>query len=439
MLALVASPPYAAAFAFAGPPARTLPSVKFAPLLRPRALVPVCNEKDDLAAQQDAEERAETVEYFKTCAARSRSNAVFSLLPDFPNLPSLPLAFRLGTFSGGSLALFLALTSGAGMEDVLAGNIVLVALCVYGAYLFFFDGGVTRTALENQAIVQLANEEADMMAEAPRAQLGVFDAAAAIADPKTAAASLEADGCARVNGALSPETASGLLDYINDELQRRRDEQAAREEDLSSATVFGDVLMKDNRWDMYLDLEPPVRKALQEVLAPLKPILSQSLGEDAELFELSALVSDPRSPRQPVHPDTPWREDQGAAAITAFVALQDVDAEMGPTSIIPQTHTEESHKRFNSRDDGGREKVALLRQKPNHVGVLNTGDANLIDSRLIHCGGANESPKRRVLFYLSFKARNARAPSGSLLYNLRRAGYTLGNVEEWVSGEAQAA
>ena len=47
----------------------------------------------------------------------------------------------------GSLGLFVALIAGAGMEDVQT-NLVLVALCVYGAYLLFFDGGVTQRTAE---------------------------------------------------------------------------------------------------------------------------------------------------------------------------------------------------------------------------------------------------------------------------------------------------
>ena len=64
-----------------------------------RAPAPTCTT--DFEKQEKAAEREETIEYFKT----------------------------LGTFSFGSLGFFLALTQGAGMEDVLAGNIVLVALC----------------------------------------------------------------------------------------------------------------------------------------------------------------------------------------------------------------------------------------------------------------------------------------------------------------------
>ena len=269
---------------------------------------------------------------------------------------------------------------------------------------------------------------------------------------------------AGVNRVISPSAASTLLEFVNQELTKQREQ--VMDGSTAESMRFGDVLSRENRFDLKLDLDPPVREALNEAIESIKPVFAGTLGEDAELFELAALISDPRSPRQPVHPDTPFRQGEGAAAITAFVALQvstripagrdtlsntllnihrvhprshpgprpqDVDEEMGPTSVIPGTITAEAHERFNNRDDGGRERVALLREKPNHVGVLQTGDANLIDSRVIHCGGANASTKRRVLFYFSFKAKGARVPAGSLLTSLRREGYTLDGVDQWAA------
>lgn len=47
------------------------------------------------------------------------------------------------------------------------------------------------------------------------------------------------------------------------------------------------------------------------------------------------------------------------------------------------------------------------------------GDVALFDSRLLHCGGANVSPRRRILFYVSFRARKVVAPPGTILYDLR--------------------
>ena len=377
------------------------------PSLAVRAPLAAVRAVDLTEADEKEAERAETIEYLKT----------------------------LGGFSAGSLGAFVALTAGAGLDDVVAGNLVLVALCAYGAYLLFFDGGVTQKAMENQAIAQLAQEEGEIMAEAPRADVNVFAAATAATDPSAAVRALEADGCAVARAAISAEAASALLAHVNAELQAKR---AEAESDLAAATTnFGDVLMRENRYDMMLDLAPPVRAAFREALTGLKPVLAERLGEDAELFEMAALVSDPRAPRQPVHPDTPYRKGEDAAVVTAFIALQDVSDEMGPTSFIPGTHNSaEAHERFNSRDDGGRERIALLRDAPNHVGTLSVGDANLIDSRLIHCGGSNDSRSRRVLFYVSFRRRGKVTPSGSLLYKFRRAGCALDNTDEWLLDEA---
>ena len=182
-----------------------------------------------MVSQEKQEERAETVEYFKT----------------------------LGGFSAASIGLFVALTAGAGMEDVAAGNIVLVALCAYGVYLLFFDGGVTQAALENQAIRQLAQEEGDIMSTAPRADVGAFSAEAVMASASPAVEALETDGYVRIDEALSPQTASALLAYVNEELEQKR-AALTDDMDLASQSAFGDVLMRENRYDLMLDLEPPV-------------------------------------------------------------------------------------------------------------------------------------------------------------------------------------
>ncbi|KAL3911374.1 MAG: hypothetical protein SGPRY_008719, partial [Prymnesium sp.] len=160
-------------------------------------------------------ERAETLEYFKT----------------------------LGSFSLGSFGLFVGLTSGAGLDDVAAGNLVLVALCAYGVYLLFFDGGITQAALEQQAIQQLAEEEGEIMSGAPRANIVPFDLSSS--QPQGAIDVLQTEGYTRVNRVISESVAEGMLAYVNQALVEKREEVA------SGATVesmsFGDVLMRENR------------------------------------------------------------------------------------------------------------------------------------------------------------------------------------------------
>jgi len=171
----------------------------------------------------------------------------------------------------------------------------------------------------------------------------ISSAAAARDRGAAVAAALRADGIVRVNGAISSGMASDLLKWVNASL-----DDALREtrEDTDFGAQwqahFAAVRQQTNRHDIKLDLEaPPVRTALNALLTSLQPAIADILGEDAQLYELASLVSLPGAVRQPVHPDTPIvaskGTDQGATILTAFVALQDVDAAMGPTLFLPVT------------------------------------------------------------------------------------------------------
>ena len=133
----------------------------------------------------------------------------------------------------------------------------------------------------------------------------------------------------RVNDVLSEEASAEMSRYV-DETLRANDAGTTR--DLSMET-FGNVYCKKNRWDLKLAYDAPVRRALGECVRSMREVLTTTCGEDAELVELAkALVSDPGSTRQPVHPDTAYRRDP--SVFTCFVALQDVERDMGPTLFI---------------------------------------------------------------------------------------------------------
>lgn len=69
---------------------------------------------------------------------------------------------------------------------------------------------------------------------------------------------------------------------------------------------------------------------------------------------------------------------------------------MGHTTYLLRTHTDEAHKIFNS---GIKQKEELIALSPVVQTRLKKGDCVIFDSRILHCGGANESNNRRVLFY----------------------------------------
>ena len=102
-----------------------------------------------------------------------------------------------------------------------------------------------------------------------------------------------------------------------------------------------------------------------------------------------------------MHCDTPYLE-QVAPLYTFFVALQDVESNMGHTTFLPRTHCRAAHDLFNA---GPRQKAQLIAASPAVQSGLAKGDAAIFDSRVLHCGGENSSlDRRRVLFYFTFTA-----------------------------------
>lgn len=94
-----------------------------------------------------------------------------------------------------------------------------------------------------------------------------------------------------------------------------------------------------------------------------------------------------------------------------FVALQDVTEEMGPTTFLLSTQTQEETDIFN---DKSKKDDQIVNAKC-RLATLNKGDAVLFDARILHCGGANDAKlgKTRAIFNFSF--RNPKI-SGNLGY-----------------------
>ena len=241
------------------------------------------------------------------------------------------------------------------------------------------------------------------------------------------ARTLRRDGVVQLDGLLAAATAAALRTEI---LQRREEAYAAVAEDAGDGgseewrKYFADVLLKgdaNQRCDLLLPLKgwPGLQRALHEMLGASNHLLSSALGsalggDDATLYELAALISEPGSARQPVHPDNPYQDHP--PLLTTFVALQDITAEMGPTTFVPGSHTAAVHARYDDvLTGGGRD--ALLSTSPSAVALLRAGDAALFDSRCLHCGGANSATDgdgTRVILYVSFRNPRATEPIGNV-------------------------
>ena len=205
-------------------------------------------------------------------------------------------------------------------------------------------------------------------------------------------------------------------------------QRVSRHVGAGSAKADDDDDEEERRWDLRLSASNPlVRRALTELIgdgAPLGDALEALGGRDAQLWELAAIVSVPGAAPQIVHADATWTARP--LLLTAFVALQPVSREMGPTRFLPRTHADPAHAKIVARGDatglggggsggrgeGGKRAPAAGRPPPSWVGLLETGDAAFYDGRLLHCGGANRSDRPRALFYLTFRSRRGHRDDG---------------------------
>ncbi len=253
------------------------------------------------------------------------------------------------------------------------------------------------------------------------------------------AKTLASRGVARVDHALSHATAYHLQQFIDETLQTSLDEVNTFK--VPRAFRFANVLEKANRWDLLLPFDEegsssasaPMIKAMNELLGEngkIAPILTELLGEDAILYELACLISDPGSNRQEIHPDLVFSPNE-IPLIACFVSLQDIDATMGPTLFIPDTITEDHHRRINDENLADE----MLKKIPSNISTLGTGDCALYNPMLLHAGGGNVSTRRRRLFYFTFVNPRIQDPSndsnpGSINPILKQRNLTLKEVQE---------
>ena len=213
--------------------------------------------------------------------------------------------------------------------------------------------------------------------------------------PEACAARFREQGMMRVNGVVGAATCERLRAEVDGALAEAR-------------SVQGGADPLERRWDVFLPLDESVLGILSETIAPLRPLLSQLLAPDAALCELSALITEVGSPRQGLHFDT-GMEPGAPLLMTCFVALQDIAPDMGGTIMLPRTATVAAHQQLSQLNQdspgemlGPTTTVGALEALPIVRCSVKAGDVVCMDSRLLHCGGANTSAgQRRRLFYFT--------------------------------------
>jgi Phytanoyl-CoA dioxygenase (PhyH) len=210
-------------------------------------------------------------------------------------------------------------------------------------------------------------------------------------EAKSHATRIRKEGLVRIDNVLSPSLADRMFQFVSD--LREESLQRISEGALQHSDRFADVLLRSNRCDLKIPLgkngalKTPVIESLYSVFceSPVKETISNAFqSNQAVLYELSCLISDPGSQRQVMHPDNPFIQGRiDPTLLTCFIALQDIDVMMGPTVYLPRTHTAVAHAAFaqeqspTSMDASGRERLSpkdeLLRDTPSVTGTLTKG------------------------------------------------------------------
>ena len=227
--------------------------------------------------------------------------------------------------------------------------------------------------------------------------------------PESCIAHLEDHGCGVVRGVLSADVCNRLQELVDarlEEVQRLTSESddASRSQDLLREH-FGTVRDRQHRWDLKLPLSETVEQAMNAAVVALQSLLQGTVQAEGALVELSCLITDPGAPRQNVHVDTGGWKTACAPLLTVFIPLQDISEEMGPTILFPGTHDDPYLQQWLSVMPGAD-------RCPEQFGggihaTCPAGSAILMNSRLLHCGGANlqadAGGSRRRLFYMTWQ------------------------------------
>lgn len=186
---------------------------------------------------------------------------------------------------------------------------------------------------------------------------------------------------------------------------------------IGSAAGYDEIVQRSpGRWDIPVSLDD-FGVTSQEL--PWWPLISAVLGEDAEAMFSGVVYSEPATPAQEWHIDSPHEgaEHFPAHALNVLVALHDIPLNMGPTEFAAG-----SHKLTNHHANSALQPDRLIYQhadtKPSTLlaaandpdldcwaGDLSAGSCLMFDDRILHRGLANQTSDSRYVAYFSYRRR----------------------------------
>ena len=228
---------------------------------------------------------------------------------------------------------------------------------------------------------------------------------------------LEEDGHLLVEGFCDPGFVAHLLAVSLNRSEQVMSALGSQSIGIGSAAGFNEVVQRSpGRWDIPIS---PSEFGVDERALPWWPLITAVLGEDAEHSFSGVVYSDPGSPAQCWHIDSPHvsANHLPAHALNVMIALHDMPLAMGPTELARGSHRLTNHLQnpalvsdelvYQHETTTPEQLVAHTEQvvPEGFSSALATGSCLIFDDRILHRGLGNASDSRRSMVYFSYRQK----------------------------------
>ena len=226
---------------------------------------------------------------------------------------------------------------------------------------------------------------------------------------------LEDDGYLLVEDLCDPEFVAHLLKVSLSRSDQVISALGTQPIGIGSAAGFDEVVQRSpGRWDIPIS---PSEFGVAERDLPWWPLITAVLGDDAEHSFSGVVYSDPGSPAQCWHIDSPHvsADHLPAHALNVMIALHDTPLAMGPTEIARGSHRLTNHllnPALVSDELVYQHETTVPEQLVANTGqavpegrstALAAGSCLIFDDRILHRGLGNTSGRRRSMVYFSYR------------------------------------
>ena len=228
---------------------------------------------------------------------------------------------------------------------------------------------------------------------------------------------LSSEGFVLLDQLCGSDLIEHALRVCSDRTRAAQQALGEREIGIGSAAGYEEIVQRSpGRWDVPI---APDEFGFDDRTTPWWPLVAGVLGEDAEHSYSGAISSEPNSPDQYWHTDSPHvaAEHRAAHAINVLVALHDIPMTMGPTEFARGSHRLTNHlsnpslvreELIYQNADTSPESVVRGTQHPVPEAFsteMPAGACLIFDDRVLHRGLSNRSDHTRHVAYFTYRRR----------------------------------